>query len=391
MASAPFSRRLLGLNVVLTLAACVPTLHLLAKTWSGNSIWSYLAGDWLISFRGGIARRGLGGTVLDLMPGAQFRAVEIAVLLLGVAVPMLYGLLVWRAVLATRAPHPLLWWFLPGGVLMGMAQGYWQPLSEASVAFVARKEYLAYAVLLTFVLVVPRVTHSAWWLLLFGTAFAVVVLIHEGVGLIIVLGAALWTVRACGWRGLGAVLAPPVAVAFAIVQMPPSDVGALWDAVDAPTKTWLGGEMPMSLFWTGFTPSGAVAFVQDKVFDTGQWRSWLLVAVVCVLWFLLSTWLTDRRRVWRAAGLLAVFLPAVSLLAVFGTDWGRWIVLTTTTAAILVVADTSPDTVPVRGVIAPVVAIALVAVSIVTGIPESGPDAGGLLQDMLSQVSRPRR
>lgn len=369
-------------NVLIAFLAMVPGLRVVRSTWTNNSVWAYSAGEWLISYTTGPVRRGLGGTLLSALPGPQSRAVSVLVLVLSVVVPVLFGVLVHRAIASTRDWTPLVWWFVPGGLLMGMWQGLWQPLPDAVLVFSARKEYLLYALLLMFVLLVP--VRVAGWrgIAVFGVAFGAAALVHEGVTLLAICAALAWLacVRLLDRRTGAALLLPVLVAGLAVALSPRADAGAQWAAVDQQTQGWLGGAIPMSLFASGLTPQEGLALVARQVIETGVWRNWALVAGVSLGWLVAAAWLTDRTAMRRSLAVLASLIPAAALLAVAGSDWGRWIVAATTMAAFVICGMAIQQ--PARRTTGPgpvLVAAGLVVLAVLTGVPDSGPGGGGLL------------
>jgi hypothetical protein len=366
-------------NVALAILSIIPAVRVVMVSWNRNDIWAYSAGEWLISFQEGAVRRGLSGTLLFSLPGSQKYAVVLVVLTLSLAVPAAFALLVHRALIASHSWMPVIWWFVPGGLLVGMWQGVWQPLPNAALVFSARKEYLLYLVLMTFVLLVPGRVATWRGMVAFGSMFAACIFIHEGVTLLAVCAAVLWLIRVTHsiGREMIAFLAPVGLAAAVMLTLPRTDAGLQWAAVDAATQQWLGGAAPMSLFAATFAPADGFALVQHQVLDTGVWFGWAVVACLGAGWLAVACWLTDRGALRLNLAGAATLLFMAGLLALVGSDWGRWIVSALVMSAVLVLG-TAGRRPPVEdsGRAGLVVAVALVGASLITAVPDSGAGAG---------------
>lgn len=378
----------LYVNALLAILAPLPAIHLLVTTAQVNDVWPYPAGEWLLNDRGGLARRGLGGAVLNVLPGTQRDALLVLVGVLTVAVPALFAVLVHWAINARSTWQPLIWWFVPGGLLLAMWQGLWQPLPQAALLFGTRKEYLFYAWLLCLVLLVPRHLRSWQGILTFGLLLGAGCLIHEGLALLTCAGGAAHAVLIrSGKRYLLCVGAPVAAALVCVAAMPRPDAGLLWAGLDRPTQEWLQSRMPASFFAATFSPEAAVDLVRRQVLETGNWFGWMALAVVVLLWVAAATWLTDpdgTQHLLVSAGLL---LPAAGLLAVVGSDWGRWIATSAVMTSIVVVAALGRmRTVSRRGRGDGIFALPLVGLALVLGVPETGDGAGGLLRSVVLSI-----
>lgn len=367
-------------NVVIAGLAAVPLLNLLARNWSLNAGWNYPAGEWLINYHGGIARRGLGGFVMTLAPWPQRVSVIALVALLGVCVPALFAILLDRSLRLGGSALALIWWFIPGGLLLGMWQDLWQPIPSAALLFATRKEMLLYAWLLCFVLIVAR--RRSWAVLgAFGLLLALGVFVHEGFALMALCAGGAYSVisrfakRYALWVGL------PFLVAIGLLAtIPVRDPQANWSGVDPATQAWLGAEAPLSFFFVSFGPQQAMQLVHANVMATGQWRSWLLLGLLVWAWVLAATWLNGvsmlRAYLIAAPMLLA---PTVALCFV-GMDWGRWITAGAVMASCVLIAANRGSSRRPTGVFTIVVAAALVVIAVLVGVPEAGQGAGGLLR-----------
>lgn len=401
---APQSRRwpitaALVANAVFAIAAAALPLRRIVEALDTNDWWSYQAAEWLINYGGGPVRRGLAGEVLLGVPGVEGRvATTVLVGSLVAAVPATYAMLIGSVVKRTASIWPVLLWAVPGGVFLGLWQGQWIDLPDSVLLFATRKEHAFLLLLLIFALVStatqePR--HARWWALGYGFTLMIMAWVHEGLAFVYAVAGAVvaWlTVAARGGstlrdRGIGAlaVLVPAglgVVATLPFAEPTDTQLEQMWVAVDAPTREWLGDQLPGPFVLMGYSLTEAREYAGGIVFNSRGFLLWSVLAIYVVGWTCAALILTDCSR----AGVRATFaiagvmsLAVVPMLPV-AIDWGRFIVIAAGATAVVALARQrlNPPTArpaPISLATALVAATMLVLLASV-GIPEAGAPFG---------------
>lgn len=406
----------LRLNVVALVLSLVPTTLRVLGSLGSNDSWAYAATEWLINNQGGTTRRGLAGDLLLAVPVvSDGTALVITVLALALAVSGGFAALVARVIRTTDSPWPLVFWLLPGGLILGTLQANVHGMTIAATDFSMRKEYLFLAILLAVVLASLRwSSRRAWpWIALPASlVLAAGVFVHEGLAVVVGACTVYYLLRlhpnppapmmtlpgpAVTRRypvPTAMVLAAPAMVGLGIVSAITAyggaDRRATWRSVDVITRDWLPSDtvsmwgvdtgLPSAVWWLGSDTSGGVQAVATGYLHSGAWRAWAIMAVTMVVWVGAAGWLVNRnprglaRNLATVAGIAALLVP----LAVVAIDWGRWLVLLGLLASILFLSrPVSPDYPPAPAPItsrtkALVVGLVLIALAMV--IPVAGTD-----------------
>lgn len=386
-------------NIVLALAAAALPLRRLIETLDVNDWWSYQAAEWLINYGGGPVRRGLAGEVLLSLPGVPGRvAVTMLVGTLVVAVPVAYAALIASVVRRTSSVWPVLLWAVPGGVFLGLWQGQWLDLPDAVLLFATRKEHLFLLLLIGFALFVTAASdlqRTRRRALAYGLLLMVLAWVHEGLTFVYAVAGALLT-----WIAVGSVhgsdrrarLTAPLAVlvpaglgvAATLPFAEPSDaqLSQMWEAVDAPTRDWLGGQLPAPFTLMGYSLAEAREYADGIVFNGRGLLLWALLAVFVLGWTCAALILTDCSRAGVRATLLiaAVMGVAVVPLLPVAIDWGRFIVIAGGATAVIALARQRLALTTARPAVVSMVTLLLAAAMLFllasVGIPEAGAPFG---------------
>jgi hypothetical protein len=315
-----------------------------------------------------------------------------------VAVPAAYAWLIGSAVRRSGAIWPVLLWAVPGGVFLGLWQGQWLDLPDDLLLFATRKEHAFLLTLILFALVITStrdVVTIRRWALGYGFVLFVMAWVHEGLTFVYAVGGALlaWLVvgtlansdvRARATTAFAVLIPAGLGVASTLPFAEPSDaqLEQMWAAVDAPTRDWLGGELPAAFELMGYSLAEARAYADEQVFDGQRVLLWAVLAVYVIGWTCAALILTDCSRsgvrtTLMAAGVMA--LAVVPLLPV-AIDWGRFIVIAASATAVVVVArqrmqPTGARPAPVSPVTV-LVAVVMVLLLASLGIPEAGAPFG---------------
>lgn len=359
----------------------------LVRDWTSNRHWSYSAGEWLIGYDAGFTRRGLGGAVLLGLPGDARAAVVPLVWSLFATCCALLAVLVARAMAAVGSAWPLIVWLAPGGPLLGVLQGWWQPFGVVGSSFAFRKEFLAYVVMLLAALWLSRRPRNLWLgAAVTSMALLAVALVHEG--------AAVWAALAviAMFAGLGRrALGPAMVVVFPVVlaagwlaSRPPLPGGSaerLWWAIDPTTRIWLGGAPPDAITFMEWGPGLIRGITQRVLIDSGLWRWWLVTAVLALVTTWAILYVADPRARWRPLLLLGVVGLAFATFALIAHDAGRWISVTVMIAVIVSLTWSAQSPAPHR--LRPprwamVATVIMVVASAIAAFPVAG-TPGGLL------------
>ncbi|MDQ1247166.1 MAG: hypothetical protein QG597_1536 [Actinomycetota bacterium] len=408
------------LNRVACVLAVVPTSLRVLGSLRHNGGWDYSAVEWLINNGGGLTRRGLSGDLLLAVPGLTARTVlVITVMALLAVVTAGYAALVGGAVRATGTGWPLLFWLLPGGLVMGTLQANLHGITIGTSDFALRKDYLFLAILIGTVVAAHRWPQSTPRLVIAGAgavACGLGVFIHEALavgtcGVLIYL--MVWlnprplprtiTMSLPNYLSAistqvtlptGLVIAAPTLVGLGLLAgswaPADTDMHVMWTTVDATTRSWVeiqtlqvGGidtGLPPAIWWLTASPAESLHWIQAQYLDTGVWVAWAITAGGVTGWVLVAGRLVDsspaatRRNLVHLGILAAATLP----LFVFALDWGRWIVGIGLVACILLLAglqDPRYRPTPASfGVVSGLTAAGLVGTSLVLAIPVFGID-----------------
>jgi hypothetical protein len=185
-----------------------------------------------------------------------------------------------------------------------------------------------------------------------------------------------------------AIIAVPVGVAVGFAALLPTAADARlarqWGALDAPTREWLGSDVPWPFRWLGLTLNHAVESTIVYMLRPEMLPVWLVLGACVAGWTVAALWLVDRsagalRSSLAVAGAMAV---AVGPLAAVGIDWGRFIVIAATCTAVVLLGRqlhhpplARPAPINAATVL---VAAGLVATLAFVGVPEAGPPLGEL-------------
>ncbi|MFN8125125.1 MAG: hypothetical protein U0R64_01245 [Candidatus Nanopelagicales bacterium] len=381
-------------NVAAAAVAVVALLVVLARNWAVNGDWVYAGGEWLISYAAGFTRRGLGGVLVAAVPGDDRTGVIVLVAALFTACCALLALLIARVMAVVGSPWPLLVWLAPGGPLLGIVQGWWQPYGLEGSSFAYRKEFLAYVILLAAALWLMGRPGRLWpGAAALSLALVVLALVHEV--------AALWATAAVvammvplGRRAVAPavmVLLPALMLSAWLSSRPALPGGSaqrMWEAVDPGTQTWLGDVSPEALKFMEWGPRLSRGITQRLLIDSGMWRWWLLAAALALVTAWAIAVVCDPRSPLRPAVLLLVLGVLFAGVTYLAHDAGRWISVAVMVGMIVSLTWTAQH--PPEGPLRPpgwarVSALLLVAVSVVAAFPVVG-TPGGLLSSSAAQL-----
>ena len=384
-------------NAVLAVAAAALPLRRLLDAYQANDWWSYQASEWLINNGGGVVRRGLAGDMLLSVPGVEGRtAVTVFVGVLMVAVPAAYAWLIASVIGRAGAVWPVLLWAVPGGVFLGLWQGQWLDLSPDLLLFATRKEHAFLLLLIIFALLVTSTSDTRMmhrWALAYGLVLLVLAWVHEGLTFVYAVAGAMLVWLAVGvvtqgsWRiragGALAVLIPAgVGVVSTLPFAEPSDaqLQQMWAAVDEPTRGWLGDRLPAAFELMGYSISEARAYAEQSL--EGRGLMWAVLAVYVIGWTCAALILTDTSRAGVQVTLVsaAVVSLAVLPLLLVAIDWGRFMVISASATAVVVLARQRlgpPTARPAPlSLTTALIAVVMLALLASVGVPEAGAPFG---------------
>lgn len=364
----------LRLNLAAMVISVVPTLFRLLGSYRVNESWHYTASEWLINNAAAVSRRGLIGELLLGVPIVDDRTALVAMItLLTVAVSVGFAMLVARAVRLTNSPWPLVFWLLPGGLVLSTLQATFHGLHIGMTDFRLRRESVFLLIVLAVVLATARWSSRRSWPVIALPAIAALtasVFIHEGFALItsvVVAYHLLWlhpNPPALWQRWPGSpwlrqhsvptilLLIAPIGVCLGFIMAPALQMGddlrAIWFAVDPTTREWVreqtvtsGGvdtKVPLAISFLGSDAADGVNWVQQIYFGSRAWVGWLATAAVIFGWVVICAWLVNFRRsnvVWSLAtvvGIAGLMLP----LYLVAVDWGRWLAFGTLLSSLLI-------------------------------------------------------
>lgn len=391
----------LRLNFAALILAVLPTTLRVVGSLLHNDSWEYSATEWLINGHGGTTRRGLSGDLLMAAPWiSDGTAVVATVMTLLLAVTVGFAMLIGRAIRLSGSPWPLVFWLLPGGLIMGTLQASLHNRPGMPTDFAMRKDYLFLAILLGVVIACVRwPSRRAWpWIALTSAvACSLGVFVHEGLAYFACGLTAyyllwrhpdppprtLWLDPAKhlpeAWRARVARVLRPLSVpltqetsvraavpvptllllvapclialgtVIAITAGSTPDYAAAWAAVDERTRAWLSLEdptvlwdgLPASFTWLRQGPTAGLRWLDQVYLSSGAWLAWLLTAVLVAGWMALAVAVASNGRpAWHGLRVTAVTVALLALpLFVIAIDWGRWLVLVGLSVSIITLAD----------------------------------------------------
>lgn len=367
----------LRINFAAMVLSVVPTALRLAGSFRVNDTWHYSATEWLTNNSAGVTRRGLIGDVLLAVPVVDTRTALVTMaLVLTVVGSVGFAALVGRAVRVSGSPWPLVFWLLPGGLIMGALQADLHGLEIGLTDFRLRREALFLAILLAVVLATLRWPSRRWWPAIAVPAAGVLaasVFVHEGFAAVtgaVVAYYLLWVhpnppAKAISIPQFGRVqqhsvptilvfLAPTVVClgfVMALALNGSGDLKSIWFAVDPTTRDWVreqtmtlwgvDTQVPMAIWFLGEDAAAGLGWVHAAYFQSSLWMAWATTATVMAGWVALAAWLVDATRVSVIRALTILGILAVLMLPMFAVaiDWGRWLAFIVLVASVLILGN----------------------------------------------------